>query len=347
MNTPREVVDCTNAGSDQRGSFEASDEALGVPAPGAFAEPLPALGVRSHETTSSSVALTSHTTGCNNREKRGFIMRHHSPLFGSAAGNRATQSTAASAPSSPSATYTAAMSTTMFKSSRRTLPAILAASLCMSMAACEDKTAPASAGGGGGGGGPLGNLAESPQSLLGKSAGSGRDVADKIKGAQDDASNLANDVSGQANVVSAGALNFTVPEAWTKKTPDKTKFQAAAFEIPSASDGPPMQVVFFGSIRGNVASNVERWRGQVQKEDGSKAEAKVETATANGLSVTMVTMNGAYSGMTGNAIPDAGFRAALVDVGGGEMVCVRLTGLREDVEARTEEFWTAVKTAKK
>lgn len=233
----------------------------------------------------------------------------------------------------------------VFAASRRTFATLLAASMCMAMVACEDKTAPASAGSGGSG--PLGNLAESPQSLLGKSAGSGKDVADKIKGAQDEASNAANDLTGQANVVTAGALNFTVPESWTKKTPDKTKFQAAAFEIPSASDGPPMQVVFFGSIRGNVASNVERWRGQVQKEDGSKAEAKVETATANGLSVTMVSMNGAYVGMTGNAIPDAGFRAALVDVGGGEMVCVRLTGLREDVEARTDEFWTTVKSAKK
>ena len=200
--------------------------------------------------------------------------------------------------------------------------ALSCAALTIGVAGCEDKPAP-------------------------QSAGAARDLANKIGGGQDAAANAANDITGQGNEVMAGGVTFKVPESWQKKTADPAKFQTAAYEIPSGGDGAPIQIVFFGTIGGNVNSNVERWRGQVHKADGSKADAKIENATVNGMNVTMVSMEGSYTGRSGSPIPDAGFRAALIEQAMNQSVCIRMTGTRADIEAKSAEFWAMVKSASK
>lgn len=222
---------------------------------------------------------------------------------------------------------------------------VAAISTLLALAACDEQQAPASATGNAN---PIGKLAETPTSLPGRSADQGRKLVGAIGKEQDEASNLANEISGQAGTVTAGGLNFAVPESWEKQIPDPAKFQTALFKLAGDEGNGETIVVFFGSIRGNVESNVERWRGMVSKPDGQKADAKVTTNTVEGLPVTMVSIDGKYTGMTSSAtIADAGFRAALIEVMPGQMVCLRLTGPRDTVEGRTQEFWSVVKGFKK
>lgn len=208
------------------------------------------------------------------------------------------------------------------------------------LAACEDKSAPPSAGAGQSN--PLDNLADNPTSLVGRSAAQGRDLAGKIGREQDQASTLAGEITGQGGVM-VGNLRFKPPADWEAQTADPSKFQSAAYLI--RSEGAEGQVVFFGSIGGNVASNIERWRAQVKKPDGSKADAKVDESTVNGRKVTNVSIDGVYQGMSGPAITDAGFRASLIEMAPGQMICIRLTGPRDLVQAHTDEFFAMVKTA--
>ena len=69
-----------------------------------------------------------------------------------------------------------------------------------------------------------------------------------------------------------------------------------------------------------------------------KADAKVDESTVNGRKVTNVSIDGVYQGMSGPAITDAGFRASLIEMAPGQMICIRLTGPRDLVQAHTDEF---------
>src|SRR5262245_22005453 len=87
----------------------------------------------------------------------------------------------------------------------RRLSTVVLALAVLPLVACEDKSAPPSSAHASNS--PLGGLADKPNSIPGKSAAMGRDVAAKAQAAQDAASNMANSDSGQSNnEVIAGGL---------------------------------------------------------------------------------------------------------------------------------------------
>lgn len=212
----------------------------------------------------------------------------------------------------------------------------------LAAASCDSKAPPSASGGGGG----LSGLADSPTSIPGKSAADARKLVGTIGNSQDEASNLANDISGQGNTLTAGGISFTIPERWEKLT-TTDKMQTALYRLAADEGGGETTVALFGNLMGNVQSNIERWRGQVTKDDGQKAEPRVTTAVVQGFTVTMVSLDGSYAGMKGGSMSDAGFRGVLIEVGGQKMVCLRLTGPRATVESKTDEFFAFAKSFKK
>jgi hypothetical protein len=208
---------------------------------------------------------------------------------------------------------------------------------------CDSKAPPASATQPQSGG-ALGGLRENPTSIPGKSAAMGRDVARAAAGAQDQASNLANDISGGG--INVGGLKFTAPDSWTQTQP-ANRMQAAALRVDNDTT-----VAFFGNIGGDVDSNINRWRTQMSDGSGKPVDAKITTDSAAGMKVTFVSMEGTYKGMSGGAddSPKAntGFRGAILAGNDGKPVAfVRLTGPVSKVKSVEAEFRQMVLGASK
>lgn len=177
--------------------------------------------------------------------------------------------------------------------------------------------------------GGLSGLADNPTSLPGRSAAAGREAARGIAGEQAQAGALADEVNGQASVITLSGVEFRPPTSWEKETP-ATKMQAAAYRVGN------VQVAFLTGIGGSVSDNVERWKKAVT-DPGTGTEMKSRSQSVGGLKVTLVTGSGTYSSMTSGTPtpqPDSGFRGAIVEAPGG-LVFVRMTGPEAEVVAAT------------
>ena len=106
--------------------------------------------------------------------------------------------------------------------------------------------------------------------------------------------------SNQANPTGSGELRFKAPDAWvTEKT--TSSMRMAQYRVPRAEDDKEdasLVLYFFGATQGGTAqANIDRWIGQMQQADGSdsKARAKTENLTINGLKVSTVDVTGTYT----------------------------------------------------
>jgi hypothetical protein len=123
--------------------------------------------------------------------------------------------------------------------------------------------------------------------------------------------------------------------------------RAATYTIapaPGDTAGAECVVNFFGAGQGgDVAANVERWRGQVQGPDGKPAPAKVDKRTVGGVPITVIDSAGSYTGMGGpmaaSSKPVAGYRllGAIVEGPGGN-VFFKLTGPARTIAAQQKHF---------
>lgn len=205
---------------------------------------------------------------------------------------------------------------------------------------CEEKSPPPSAAPSA----PLGGLTETPTSLAGRSAASGRNVARLAEQSQQQASGLADELAGNASGTAIGGIEFVVPSSWEKSATGP--MQAAAYRV-----GGDAQVVFFANIGGGVENNVNRWRTQVRTPEGSPADAQVEKRTISGMQATVVSMEGTYTGMTGAGgaaapLESAAFRAIIYSGPAGD-VFVRFTGPEDVVNANQKAWETMILGAKK
>lgn len=218
----------------------------------------------------------------------------------------------------------------------RVAATLVAASLALPVCSCEDKNAapPKQA-----------TLTETPTSLPGRSAAAGRNAARSLEAASQQAAGVADEVSGQAQVLTVGGVEFRPPSSWTKGTP-ANQMQTAVLQAGGDAEVP---CVFFTGMGGNVQSNVERWRTMVTDPNtGAPAESKVTSRTVAGMKVTMVSMHGTYKNqMSGTATPVPGqaFRGAVFEAPGGNFF-VRMTGPREKVESMDKQ-WEALITGAK
>jgi hypothetical protein len=192
-------------------------------------------------------------------------------------------------------------------------------------------------------GGGLSGLTETPSSLAGRSAAAGRNAARLAEQGQQQASGLADELSGKAEGTVVSGIEFAVPVSWEKATP--RQFQNALYVV-----GEGAEVSFSGGIGGGVESNINRWRQQVTNEGGSPADAKVEKRTIGGMPATVVSMEGTYTPMSmagpGEPITSAAFRGVIYSGPGGD-VFVRFTGPKAIVEANKAAWETMVLGAKR
>lgn len=196
------------------------------------------------------------------------------------------------------------------------------------LSACDDSSSKPPASAGGGNGNPINNLAESPQSLLGKSAGRAREVASQAANQQAAELGLAQEISGESSVVTVAGLEWRPPSAWQQRKPSNS-FRSAELLVAGDSGSGETLVVFSSGIGGDVASNIERWRAQVLDDQGQPAAADLKKHTISGVKVTTVAMQGTLQGgtMGGPAadVPNTGFRGAIVE-GPGGVVFIKMTG---------------------
>jgi hypothetical protein len=100
-----------------------------------------------------------------------------------------------------------------------------------------------------------------------------------------------------AAVLAAG-LTFTTPDGW-RQTAGASPMRVAEFTLPRAegdTEDAQLIVYYFGGQGGSVDANIQRWVGQMQQPDGkpSSAVAKRQTRSVNGLTVTLVDVDGTY-----------------------------------------------------
>jgi hypothetical protein len=161
---------------------------------------------------------------------------------------------------------------------------------------------------------------------------------------------------GGFNPGSAANLTFQAPAGWIAETP-ASRMRRAQYSVPRV-DGDPedaeMVVFYFPGQGGSVQSNIDRWVGMFTKADGSSAagDAKTETKTVNGLSVTTVDVEGVYTNqsmgpMAGASGPQPDYRmlAAIVETPGGPWF-FKLTGPKQTVGKWKSSFDEFIKTIK-
>lgn len=144
--------------------------------------------------------------------------------------------------------------------------------------------------------------------------------------------------------VNVAGVAFTPPAAWKAETPT-SPMRAAQYSLPGRQGGGEASFVvyYFGKGQGgSAAENVERWEGQFADAAGRAAAGKVETAKANGLTITKVTCAGTYSAgmpMGGPSAPQPGSALWGVIVEGPEgNVFLKVTGPEATVTGWTPEL---------
>ncbi len=133
----------------------------------------------------------------------------------------------------------------------------------------------------------------------------------------------------------AAGLTFTTPDGW-RQTSSATAMRVAEFTLPRApgdAEDATLIVYYFGGQGGSVDANIQRWVGQIQQADGkpSSAVAKTQTRSVNGLTVTLVDVDGTYvaemapGAATRHNKPNFRLRAGVVETPNGPYF-IKLTG---------------------
>lgn len=196
--------------------------------------------------------------------------------------------------------------------------AVLAAAVAiLGLAACEESESSSSGGI---------ELADEPQSLLGKSAGNARDLANQAANRDGQASALADRLAG-SGTVSVSGLVFEIPEGWESVAPSNTMRVA---ELHAGSC-----VAAISIAGGGIDDNIERWAGQMVDDAGEPGEAASEDRTINGIELTLVELSGTYldGGMFGPKTerPDYSMFGAIIPRG-QRSVFIKMTGPTDEME---------------
>ncbi|MBL9117215.1 MAG: hypothetical protein JNJ83_19570 [Verrucomicrobiaceae bacterium] len=143
-------------------------------------------------------------------------------------------------------------------------------------------------------------------------------------------------VSAQdADKVTVADLNFAVTAPWKSIAPSSS-MRKATLQYPVDGLEKPLEAIFYHFPGGDVPSNIERWKGQIQGADAPK----VEEVTVGTTKVTFFHATGTYTD------PFAGLGAqenyamlgALIPVEGSGPVAIKLAGPKAAVDSIKEAF---------
>jgi hypothetical protein len=207
------------------------------------------------------------------------------------------------------------------ETARKIVVAAVAAAL-LGPAGCDESS---SSGGGA-------QLADEPQSMLGKSAGSARDLADRIRTQDAAAENLADRLAGNGRVSGAG-LTFEIPEGWESVAPSNT-MRSAELHVDGC-------VAALSVASGTIDDNISRWSEQVVGDNGDPGEADVTDRTVNGIDVTLVELSGTYldGGMFGPKTERPGYTMlGAIFPQERSSLFIKMTGPADEMERHHDEW---------
>ena len=129
--------------------------------------------------------------------------------------------------------------------------------------------------------------------------------------------------------------------------------RVAQYKLPGDAGDANLVVYYFGPGQGgSVDANLERWIGQMQQPDGSssRAKAKTETTTVNGMPLTLLDVTGTFNagdmtgGGSGQPTSNARMRAAVIETPKGAYY-IKLVGPEKTVERWDAGYMAFVKSA--
>jgi hypothetical protein len=122
--------------------------------------------------------------------------------------------------------------------------------------------------------------------------------------------------------------------------------RAATYAIaatPGDHDNAECGVYFFGAGQGgSVEANLDRWKGQFRRPDGSAAPARIAKRSAHGLPITTIDVSGEYSGAGGpfgGGPVKPGYRllGAIIEGPGGN-IFIKFTGPAKTIMSNQQKF---------
>jgi hypothetical protein len=159
------------------------------------------------------------------------------------------------------------------------------------------------------------------------------------------------DASAQ-NTVSLLEYEAAVPSGWTK-VPSTSSMRLAQYTIPARDGSLAAEVVvyFFGNGQGgNVAANLERWKGQFSNPDGSPTYENVARDSAGTFPITVAEYRGTYArgigaGDAATAKRGQSLVAAIAETPRGTLF-FQLFGATENVSPQRNALVSFVKSLK-
>ena len=156
---------------------------------------------------------------------------------------------------------------------------------------------------------------------------------------------------GQGSSIKLLDYHTTAPSSWTPRPPTSSS-RLAQFIVPGPDSANNAEVVVFsfGSGGGNVAANLERWRGQFSTPDGSPVPEKVTRDSTGAFPITIAEYRGTYRRGIGAGSADSvrtgqALVSAIVETPRGALF-MQLFGPAARVMAERETFVRFVKELK-
>ena len=143
-----------------------------------------------------------------------------------------------------------------------------------------------------------------------------------------------------SNQARCAGLVFDKPALWPWMTPSM-RFRTLQYSVPGSDGSAPAELifsVFVGSDGGGIQMNLQRWIQQFRPTDGVPARVEESTRTINGMTVSLVELEGSYAGM-GAAAPKSNWaQLGAIIQAPGRNVYVRLLGPDKTVLENVSAF---------
>ena len=140
-----------------------------------------------------------------------------------------------------------------------------------------------------------------------------------------------------------GGMKFKIPAGWEEKSLSSDML-LGEFTLPG--DAGPGRLTL-STAGGGTSPNMDRWRGQFQpgQDDPEPSESKLSVA---GKEVTILKLHGTFSDSFGGGGPRRNWMllGAAIPIDADHNYFVKLTGPKETVTARNDEFMKFVESAR-
>lgn len=194
----------------------------------------------------------------------------------------------------------------------------------------------------------LDQLADEPKSLMGRSARTAKNVADQIGNSQAQASNAADELSGEVGGFEVAGLLWQIPESWEQK-PTSGDMRAGEFHV-KGDNGETAVVAFFHfpGTGGSATANLDRWKAQFRNPDtGGEPDYKTHAPRkVAGCTVHVISIVGTFKeGMPGQSTTDRpgyAMRGAVVEGGPKGSVFIKMTGPFDVVNSTRDQWYQMI-----